>query len=41
MDNVAPRFVLFKQMNDNETKKVFEQMYFEVKKSSYVKIKKI
>jgi len=40
MDNVAPWFVLFEQMNDNETKKIFGQIYFEVKKSLNVKIKK-
>ena len=40
MANVAPWFVLFEQMNDNETKKIFGQIYFEVKKSLNVKIKK-
>ena len=40
MDNMAPWFVLFEQMNDNETKKIFGQIYFEVKKSLNVKIKK-
>ena len=40
MDNMAPWFVLFEQMNDNETKKIFGQIYFEVKKSLNVKIKR-
>ena len=40
MDNVAPWFVLFKQMNGNKTKKIFGQMYFELKRSLNVKINK-